>query len=238
MATSLQERPLHVVPVPAAHRRPRRGRRTALALAAAAVAGAVAVPVVRGLDLLPGVEAPFSEQTVDRTGPALLTALTDLSEYRASRGTFQVVVDLEEDRAWVPSLIAGERTTYFATGSVDGVVDMRTLGAGAVQAAPDRSAVTITLPRPTLTPAVVDPAASRVIGRDRGVLDRVAGAFSDSPTSEREVVGVAQRRLDEVAGDSDVLARAEQGTRDMLTGLARSFGYQQVTVVFAGPAPV
>lgn len=234
--TSLQERPPHVVP---ATRRPAWHRRTAVRLAGAAAAAAVLVPLAgNGLDLWPQLDPPAAEQTVDRTGPALLTALTDLDEYRASRGTFQVVVDLEKDRKYLPSSIAGERTTYLATGSVDGVVDFSTLGEGAVQAAPDRSAVTITLPRPVLGATVLDPAASRVVNRERGVLDRLGGVFSDSPTSEREVMALAQQRLDEAARSSDVLVRAEQGTRELLTGLARSFGYRDVTVVFTGPGPV
>jgi hypothetical protein len=240
--TPLLERPLYVVPTAAARPRPwyrRAGLRLAGGVAAVALVGAAGGPLLdaaRGL--LPDVGNPVEQVTVDRTGPALITALTDLHEYRAARGTFSVVVDLERDTKYVPSALSGQRTTYVAQGSVDGIVDFGTLGAGAVQAAPDRSTVTITLPRPVLGQTVLDPAQSRVVARDRGVLDRIGGAFSDSPTSEREVQALAQRKLEEAARSSDVLSRSEESTRAMLTGLARSFGYQDVQVVFTGPGPV
>ena len=236
MPTPLLERLLPVEPTPVPPRRA--GMRVAGVLTAGVllVAGAGSL-LGAARDLLPSFGNPVHQQTVDRTGPALMNALTDLHEYRAARGTFSVVVDLEHDTKYVPSTISGSRTTYVAQGSVDGIVDFATLGAGAVQAAPDRSSVTITLPRPTLGETVLDPSQSRVVGRQRGVLDRIGGAFADSPTSEREVQALAQRKLDGAARDSDVLSRAADSTRAMLTGLARSFGYQNVTVVFTGPPP-
>lgn len=232
---TLLDRPL---PVDPARRTPAaRPRRTGLRVAGAVAAGALVVAGAGSVlgaarDLLPSFGDPVQQVTVDRTGPALMTALTDLHEYRAARGTFTVVVDLEHDTKHVPAAISGDRTTYVAQGSVDGIVDFATLGAGAVQAAPDRSTVTITLHAPTLGATVLDPAQSRVVGRQRGVLDRIGGAFADSPTSEREVQALAQGKLDEAARQSDVLARSEANTRAMLTGLARSFGYQDVTVTF------
>ena len=239
MPTPLLDRPL---PVDPASRVPAARRRTGLRIAGVVAAGALVVTGAGSVlgaarDLLPSFGNPVEQVTVDRTGPALMTALTDLHEYRAARGTFTVVVDLEHDTKHLPAVLSGERTTYVAQGSVDGIVDFGGLGSGAVQAAPDRSSVTITLPRPTLGATVLDPAQSRVVSRDRGVLDRIGGAFSDSPTSEREVQALAQRKLDAAARESDVLARSETSTRDMLTGLARSFGYRDVAVVFTGPPP-
>ena len=228
--------PSSLLETPPAVRRGSRLRRAAGWLTALVVVAVLAVPAIGAVrGLLPSFGNPLTEQTVDRTGPALITALTDLHQYRASRGTFSVVVDLEHDTKYVPSVIKGERTTYVAQGSVDGVVDFARLGSGAVQAAPDHSAVTITLPRPYLSEAVIDPQASRVVGRSRGVVDRLGGVFADSPTSESDVEQLAQRKLDRAAADSDVLDRAEQGTRDMLTGMAHSFGYDQATVVFTQP---
>jgi hypothetical protein len=45
---------------------------------------------------------------------------------------------------------------------------------------------------------------------------------------------VAQDRLTAAAAESDLLERAEANTRAMLTGLAGSFGYDDVTVRFEG----
>jgi hypothetical protein len=209
----------------------RRGRSPLLVVAAVVVGLALVVAlVVRGLDLLPGL--PFGSEEVDRSTPTLLTSLSDLEEYHAATGTFQVVVDLERDVRWVPSLVSGERTTFLATGSVDGIVDFTGLAAGAVTTSEDGTAVTFSLPRARLGPASVDLANSRVLSRDRGLIDRVGGMFSDSPTSEREVAALAERKLADAADESDLRERTEDNTREMLTGLARSLGYDDVVVRF------
>ena len=199
---------------------------TALA-AAVLLAGTVAV---RGLDLMP--DLPFSQQTVDRTGPALMLALEDLAEYHAAQGSFQVAVDIEKDSQWLPSVISGERTTYLASGSVDGIVDFTGLDAGAVTLSEDGRSVTISLPKPRLGEVRIDPANSRVIARDRGLLDRVGGAFKDNPTSEQQLQLAAQEKMARAAAESDLLRRSEDNTRSMLTGLARSLGVEDVTVRF------
>ena len=217
--------------------RHRRGRRGAGVVIGALLAVLVLVPLTRGLDLLPDVRNPFATEEKDRTGPALQVALRDLADYRAAQGTFQVVVDLERDTPWLPSAISGERTTYVATGTVDGIVDFSQLPEGAVVRSPDGRSATITLPAPRLTTPVVDQSQSRVVARDRGVIDRVGGAFVDNPTSERPAVELAQQRIAKAAAESDILRRSEDNTRAMLTGLARSFGVEQVTVVFE-PAPL
>lgn len=209
---------------------PRRRRPWRLAAAAAAVA--IAVPVgVQVAGSLPGFGPP--EQTViDRSPAPLLLALADLSEYHAAAGTFQAVVDLERDTPYLPSVISGERTTLLATGGVDAVVDVGGLGPDAVRPSADRRSVTITLPPPRLAPATLDPAQTRVLDRDRGAVERVGGLLADDPVDDAELYRLAAQRIDDAARGSDLLARAETGTRDMLTGLAGSLGYERVEVVF------
>ena len=229
MPTALQDRPTSS----SSSRPPARRGRTALLAAAVLLGGlVVVVGADRALDALPGFDAPFEEQVVDRSRPALLESLADLEEFHAAKATFQVVVDLERDVRYVPSLISGERTTYLAVGSVDGLVDFDRLGTDAVQT--DGTSVTFTLPAPRLDEARIDLAESRVLDRDRGVVDRVAGALSDEPTSDRDVALLAQDKLASAAVQSDLLERTEANTRAMLTGLAGSFGYDDVTVRFEG----
>ncbi|MFP5219786.1 MAG: DUF4230 domain-containing protein [Actinomycetes bacterium] len=199
---------------------------------AALLVGALVVGGVlaRGLDLLPGL--PFGTETVDRSTPTLLTSLEDLERYHAATGSFQVVVDLEKDVRWVPSAISGERTTFLATGSVDAYVDFRGLHGRAVEVSDDGRSVTFSLPPAQLDEADVDLENSRVLARDRGVLDRVGGMFSDNPTSERQVASLAEDELDAAAAESDLREQAEENTREMLTGLARSLGFEDVVVEF------
>ena len=70
----------------------------------------------------------------------------------------------------------------------------------------DDGSVTVLLPPASLDDARVDHEASTVLDRDRGVLDRVGGLFSDSPTSERGLYLEAETRLAEAAADSELLA--------------------------------
>lgn len=229
MPTALQDRARQDS---SAGRPPTRRRGTALLAGAVLLGGLAVVGADRALDALPGFDVPFEEQVVDRSRPALLESLADLEDFHAAKGSFQVVVDLERDVRNVPSWIKGERTTYLAVGSVDGLVDFSGLSADAVQT--DGTSATITLPAPRLDEARLDLAESRVLDRDRGVVDRLAGALSDDPTSEREVALAAQDKLVAAAAESDLLERTEASTRAMLTGLAGSLGYDDVTVRFEG----
>ena len=213
----------------------RRRRRTA---AVAAVAGlALLVPVGFGVsDAVDRWTAPPAEQTIDRSPAPLLLAMRDIAQYHAATGTFQVLVDVEHDTPYLPSAISGERTTFFATGNVDAQVDFATLGPDAVSVSPDRRSATITLPAPTLAPAVVDPAQSRVVGRERGLAQRIGDAIEDNPTDDSDMYKLAAAKLDTAAAQSDLKNRAADNTRGMLSGLARSLGYDSVTVNFGPPA--
>ncbi len=207
-------------------------------LVAAALVGALAVVALAGGigGLLPSISNPFSEETVDRSQPVLLEALVDLSEYRAAEGQFQVIVDVEDDTRFVPSLIKGERTSFLATGTVAASVDFSGLGEDAIVVSEDGTSVRITLPRAVLSDPTVDPEGSYVLDRDRGVLDRIGAAFSDSPTSERELYLLSEDKLAAAAGEADLVQKAEENTRAMLTSMLESLGFERVSVSFSDDA--
>jgi Protein of unknown function (DUF4230) len=218
MPALLEHRPL---------RRSRRGLVKAGVGVGVLALGFVAVGQIADWDL------PFGEETVDRSTTPLLVSLEDLDEYHAATGNFQVVVDVESDTQWVPSVISGERVQFLATGTVDAYVDFSDLGPEAVELSEDGTAATITLPAPQLGEARIDPDESRVLDRDRGLVERVGDALGDDPTDESELYSLAEERLESAAVDSDLLESAEDGTRDMLTSLAQSLGVDDVTVEFA-----
>jgi hypothetical protein len=207
-------------------------RRSRLKMIAVGAAVAVLVPFGAGMASVPSWGNPFEQRVVDRSPAPLITALRDVAQYRAASGTFQVLVDLEHDTPNIPSFISGDRTTFFATGHVDGIVDFSALGDDRVVVSPDRLFVTITLPAPVLEPAVVDPVQSRIVGQERGVIDRITDVLESTPPSQAELYLLAGQKLDAAAATSDLPARTEQNTRNMLTTLARSLGFQQVNVIF------
>jgi hypothetical protein len=134
------------------------------------------------------------------------------------------------------ALISGERTTFLGRGSVDAAVDFSNLGPDRVTVSSDRRSVSFSLPAPQLAPAVVDPAASRVVGRQRGLLNRIASVFEHNPTSEQELYQLARTKLTEAAKASDLTRRGAETARQMITTLARSLGYTDVTVTFDAPS--
>jgi hypothetical protein len=215
---------------------PRPSRLRALGIGALVVVALFAGAGKLG-SLLPDLPNPFSSKTIDRTQPALLQSLADLSEYHAATGNFQVIVDTEKDTRFVPSFIRGERTVYVAGGSVDAVVDFSQLDERSIQVSPDRTSVTVVLPAPTVADPTVDTSRSEVVSHDRGVLDRIGSAFSDNPATERPLVLAAEAKMRDAAGASDLRARAEDNTRKMLEGMLRALGYSSVNVTFS-PTPV
>jgi hypothetical protein len=203
--------------------------------AAALVVGLAAFGVSRVGELLPDPSNPFAAtETVDRSAPAVLHALEDVAEFKAATANYSIVLDVEKDARWLPSFVKGERTVFMAAGEVDATVDLSALGADAITVSEDRRSVTIELPAATLSEAVVDPERSRVVSRERGVVDRVGSMFADNPTGERGLYLRAGHKLDATArADTALVQRAEQNTRRMLEGLLAPLGFETVRVHFA-----
>ena len=232
MPALLSDRPVAPPAAPAARRR----RRVPVRLVVAGAAVAVLVPA--GLEIrdwVTGFGDSFETEVVDRSTPPLLLALADLSEYHAASADLQVVIDRETDTPWLPSVISGERVSFLATGTADAYVDFERLDDGAVTLSPDGSSATIVLPAPELAEVRIDPENSRVLDRDRGLVERVGSAVGENPSDDSELYALAERRLAAAAAESDVLERAEANTRDMLTSLAGSLGVDEVTVEFEEP---
>lgn len=195
---------------------------------------AVALVGISSLGLLPGLPNPFATDTVDRNRPVLLESLEDVSEYTAARGNFEVLVDSEEDARYLPDFIMGERAVLSAVGDVEAVVDFGGITEGAIAVSGD--AVTITVPEPRLTEARLDNEQTEVVSRSRGLLDRLGGAVSGDPVDDRDLYVAAESKLEQAAGDSELIERARENTTKMLEGMARDLGYTDVTVVFE-PSP-
>jgi hypothetical protein len=217
-------------------RRPRRRIPVKLVAAGAVVAGAAWGVNAVG-DWISGWGDPTEPRVIDRSPAPLLLALDDLSEYHAATATLRVDIDRELDTPWVPSIISGERVTFQATGTADAYVDFENLDEDAVTLSADGTSATIVLPAPQLGEVRIDPEQSRVVDRDRGLVQRVGAVFAENPTDDSELFALAEDKLAAAAAGSDVLDRAEANTRDMLTTLGNGLGVEQITVEFEDPAP-
>lgn len=192
----------------------------------------LALGAAQHFSLLPHLGNPVTEREVDRTGPAMLRSLSDLSDYHASTAEFSVNVDLDKDVKYVPSAVAGEHVIYQAVGSADGVVDLSGLDAATVDIGADHR-VTVTVPHATVGPVVLDLDRSKVVSRKRGLVNRFTSVFNDNPTSEKGAQLASRQKLASAAAESQLLARAERNTRVFLTQLLEGAGATKVTVRFA-----
>ncbi|GGQ12603.1 DUF4230 domain-containing protein [Streptomyces mutabilis] len=184
------------------------------------------------LSLVPGLKDVFGTETHDRSGPALLESVQDLSRYEAASGTFQVVVDLEKDAKFLPDAVRGTRTLYVGAGTVDAYVDLGKVGEEDVTVDGDRTAATLRLPHAALGEPALDPERSYAVSKQRGLLDRFGDLFSDNPNGEQAVQRLAARHIADAAKDSELKARAESNTTAMLKGLLHSLGFEKVRVTY------
>ena len=198
-------------------------------LGGVALATGLIVAGVVGFKLL---DSPFTTTTKDHSPPPVLTELRDLSDFHAAQAQFEVTLDLEKDVKYVPSAIAGERVQFVGVGTVDAVVDFKSIGAGSVQISEDNKAVVITLPGAYALEPVLDHDQSHVMNRDRGLLNRIGGIFNDNPTSEASLYEAAMDKMADAADQTDLINRAEEHTTFVLTSMLKSMGFEKIDIVF------
>jgi hypothetical protein len=180
--------------------------------------------------LLPGIPNPFAAETVDRSGPAVLRSIRDLSELRAASGHFEVIVDIEQDTG-LPAEILGERVLFVAVGDVDASVELGGLDQDAVDVT--GKSVAVTLPPPRLSQPRLDLERSYVYSRERGVLNEIGDLFRDERNVERQVYLAAEEKIAAGARSAGLIPRAEQNVRRTLATLLRSLGFTSVQIRFA-----
>ena len=184
------------------------------------------------LAVLPALGDIFGEETHDRSGPALLESIQDMSRYEAASGNFQIVVDLEKDTKYLPDAIKGTRVLYVGAGTVDAYVDLGKVAKNDVTVDKDRTSATLRLPHAALGKPALDPDRSYAVSKQRGLFDRITDLFSDNPNDEQAVQKLAARHIGDAAKESGLTARAEQNTTAMLKGLLGSLGFTEVKVTY------
>jgi hypothetical protein len=190
---------------------------------------------LRAINVLPTFDNPFDDQEIDRSQPVLLQSMRDLSRYVAADGTFQVIVDLQQNKENIPDFLLNRRTLFVGSGSVEAYVDFSALAEGALTVDETNKSVKITLPAPQLSQAALDMERSYVVAEERGLLNRITDAFAEDANKQQRVYQEAQKRITEAAADSGLDQRARENTQRMLESLLTRLGYTSVTVTYANP---
>jgi Protein of unknown function (DUF4230) len=190
--------------------------------------------VIRALgDANPFKNGFITQRTVDRSGPAVLKAVTDLGTLRSASGYYEIVIDVQHEVDHVPSFLAGRRVLFVAAGTVDASVDLRGLGAGDVTVNGDRTGATIRLAKPRLSQPQLDVNRSYIYSEERGLFDRLHDLVSPSTDDQKQLYQRASQRLTQAAqANNELVNRAEANTRATLQGLLRPLGFTDVTVTF------
>jgi hypothetical protein len=203
-----------------------------LALVAVAVVALLVFTAVQVRNFVQGIGQQSGATTTDRSGPVILQSVRDLSRYQAASGSFQVIVDLEQDAAFIPSAIKGQRTLFIAVGTVDAFVDFSTLGDNAITVSSNRRSAEVHLPHAALDKPNLDHQRSYVYAQESGIVDRIQAFFASTPASQSQLYLIAERRIADAATQTGLQSRAEVNTRATLMGMLHTLGYDQVTVTF------
>ena len=154
----------------------------------------------------------------------LLKSIQDISQYHAAVGNFEAVLDVENDVAWVPGIIAGRRTLYVAAGTVNAHVDLSGLADTDLKMSPDGKSATVRLPEPKLDKPNLNFDRSYIYDQNRGIVDRIVDAI-ETP-QQAELFELAETKLAAAAEESELRKQAAENTKAMLTGMFGSLGVQ------------
>jgi hypothetical protein len=190
---------------------------------------------LRAVHVLPSFSNPFAGKTTDRSQPVLLQSMRDLSRYVAADGTFQVIVDLQQDKNNIPDFLINDRTLFVGSGTVEEYVDFGSLSTDALKVDQTKKTIRITLPPPQQSTAALDMNKSYVVAEERGLFNRIGDAFKNDPNKQQKVYQLAQQRITDAAKSSGLDQRAEANTQRMLESLFTRLGFTSVSVTFTKP---
>ena len=179
---------------------------------------------------------PFASNQVDRSAPAVLEKIRELEQFTAAEGQFVQTVDFERDAKYLPSILKGERVVASVQGNVSASVDFGGLDQDAVKVSDDRRTITLRLPAPELEAADIEESSTKILTRDRGVIDRAEDFFSSNPTDDLPLYRAAEKKVDAAAARSDLQQTARTNTERWLRTFLGAAGFDTVNISWA-PAP-
>ncbi len=175
----------------------------------------------------PGLPPASSSVTVQRPLPSVLLAVRDLARLESVAFHMERVMDLTEKQSRLFGLVQTEDALLLvAVADVTAGVDLSKLREGDVQADPVAGTAVLHLPPAEILHVVFDPAQTYVHTRRTGLLAQRQENLEAKARAE------AERALVDAAKQAQILDRAQENARRVITGLVRSLGYASVEVRF------
>ncbi len=191
----------------------------------------IALLVLGALVALAGVTAanafglnPFQSRQIDRSQPTLLKSIQNVSRFQAAVGNFEKVIDIEDDIAGVPAIIAGRRTLFVAAGTVNAYVDLSGLTDKDLELSQDGKTATVRLPESQLEKPNLDFDRSHIYDQNRGIFDLIADGF-EAP-DQAKLYKLAETKFAAAAAESELRKQATENTKAFLTSLCGRLGLQ------------
>ena len=176
---------------------------------------------------LPSLPPANSAETVVRALPNVLVAVRDLARLESVSFHMERVLDLTEKQSRMFGLIETEDALLLvAVADVTAGVDLSKLAEGDVEADPRAGRVTIMLPKPEVLHVALDPAHTYVHTRRTGLLAKRQESLEARARAE------AERSLVEAAKQAQILDKAGDNARRVISKLVQSLGYSQIEIQF------
>ena len=109
-------------------------------------------------------------------------------------------------------------------------VDFSGLDEENVTVSDDGTTISLVLPEPELQDADIEESATRIVSRQRGVLDRVGDMISSNPFDDSELYEAAAQKLNNAAAEADLDTTAKENTEEWLETFLGAAGFERVVV--------
>jgi hypothetical protein len=166
------------------------------------------------------------------TAAAVLTKLAGDDQLYVATGKYKVNVQITQ-RVWIiPCGLFCNHMTLEGTGTEDEILDLSSLSLSNIEVNQQTSAVTLFLPPPSTSPAILNPANCSITS-SHGVLGSLAEGLHENPNGYRPLYIQAESQIhDQALQDPRLLAEGENNARADLTRLLNLIGAKHLTVNF------
>lgn len=201
------------------------------ALLAVVVAGAgyVAATVSNIVDAIPtpaDVAAALEPEPYLEVGPVVVDSINQMAQLTSVEMVETTVVEKGTDEGWL-QWARGDSVRLLAVAEIGAGVDLASITADDFELLGD-GGVRVTVPAAEIQYVAVDPEATQVLDRDKGVFTK------GDPQLESEARRVAETVLLDAALEQGILTEAEESARVVLTNLLTGAGFDRVVVEFSG----